>query len=176
MFLLAAIPLACEVDQLRAENLELAAQLGNREAEIDLLVAEVASLQLEVESCSTVRALDASLERSYGGTDARCEQDGERLSFSSDPQLLLSGAAFGNSGAVRVVPSFTPDGDSRGIRVYSIRAGSLADSCGFANGDVITAVNGQAIRTLGDWNADGGAVEFTAYRRSGSHQWVVSFE
>ena len=51
------------------------------------------------------------------------------------------------SGGTRVVPAIR-DGKSRGFKLYAIRPSSLAAALGFANGDTIVAINGEAMDSL----------------------------
>lgn len=47
---------------------------------------------------------------------------------------------------MRIVPYFK-DGESRGFKLFAIRPNTLFDQLGFCNGDVILAIDGQAIAT-----------------------------
>lgn len=154
MFLLLA---GCTMDELRAENAEL-------QAELVRLETEKAELQAQVDGCSSIRELEASAARSFDPPKERCV-DGV---FTGDPELL---SASGMTRAIRLLPN------EKGVRVLGLRRGELADSCGFANGDVITAVNGVPLGSAQDWTApEGSEVRFDALRKGDPVTWTLQLD
>ena len=144
-----------QVDDLRVENTRL------REENV-ALAEEVSRLNEALGDCESIKTLEASAARSFDPPTERCV-DGL---FTGDPTLLSAG---GMTRGVRLLPS--PDG---GLRVISIRRGSLADSCGFRNGDVITSVNGTVLESADDWGTPQGTeVVFEVQRRGEPVAWSL---
>lgn len=78
----------------------------------------------------------------------RCANEGrcsiDRVFFAT----LLDNIGLLRSHA-RVMPSIR-DGDMRGFKFYGLRPGSLFRQLGFKNGDLLTAVNGVRLTSMGD--------------------------
>lgn len=75
-------------------------------------------------------------------TAIRCDEARERCTVTHD---FARRAREHGSEVVRQVGVSAATGDVRGIRVDSIRAGSIAERVGFRSGDVVTHVNGVAL-------------------------------
>ena len=147
----------CNVDALRAENAELRQELVRLEE-------EKAELQVQVDGCDSIRELVESAGRSFEPPKERCVEQ----TFVGDPELL---GGSGMTRGLRLLPH------ELGVRVLGIRQGSLADSCGFANGDVITSVDGVAVHTVQDWVPPAGdEVTFEAVRRGEPVTWTLRID
>jgi C-terminal processing protease CtpA/Prc len=144
-----------QVDDLRVENTRL-------QEENLALAEEVSRLNEALGDCESIKTMEASAARSFDPPTERCV-DGV---FEGDPELL---SATGMTRGVRLLPS--PDG---GLRIISIRRDSLADSCGFRNGDVVTSVAGTALESAEDWGTPEGAeVTFEVLRRGEPVAWSL---
>lgn len=145
-----------QMDELRAENARL-------EEENAQLVEEMLELREQVDACASVAALEASAARNFDPPTERCAD----LAYSGDLDLL---SGSGMTRDMRVLPA--PNG---GVRLLSIRRDSLADSCGFKNGDVLIQVDGQAIQSLDDWGPpEPPEVAFTVMRRGEETTWELA--
>ena len=69
---------------------------------------------------------------------------------------------------VRIVPAMR-EGQSAGFKLYGIRPGSFPRQLGFKNGDMITAIAGEPLRSVEDLDAVAGALE-------GAGEIVIEFE
>ncbi len=146
--------LGCTLDQLRSENEEL-------KGEVDRLEEEMTVLEEEVAACKTLHELEASAGRNFDPPSERCENG----VFNGDPGLLSAG---GIARSVRLLPS------ENGLRIVSIKRDSLPSSCGFANGDVITSVDGLPVASIDDWGSPtGGQVTFVALRGGEPVSWTL---
>jgi len=121
-----------DVDTMRDE-------IGLLRQEIDELRQEVSALRLE----ALRSQVDASGED--GGTAATlCLPAGSsRYALPAGP---LSIDAISRTG--RALLHRGPDGEFDGFRVSAIRRGSLADSCGLKNGDIVHEVGGHALDSM----------------------------
>ena len=145
-----------QMDELRAENARL-------EEENAQLVEELVELREQVDACATVTALEASAARNFDPPPERCVD----FAYSGDLELL---SGSGMTRDMRVLPA--PKG---GLRLLSIRRDSLANSCGFENGDVLIQVDGEAIQGLDDWEPpEPPGVAFTVIRRGQETTWELA--
>lgn len=84
-----------------------------------------------------------------GAEDAiKCESENSCVIDRAFVESVLSNPAALAKQA-RVVPSVV-DGEPRGFKFYGIRSGSLPKLLGLKNGDMITAVNGNELKSMDD--------------------------
>lgn len=76
-------------------------------------------------------------------TEGGCRADGD--GFRVDAARLNPDEV---SRALRLVPHRGPDGESDGFRLSGIRRGSLPESCGFKNGDIVHSVNNKPLTSM----------------------------
>ena len=72
----------------------------------------------------------------------RCKKNGEVYTL---PPEIFSTEELGRQ--ARIVPVRGGDGQKPGFKVMAIRKGSVLDSCGFKNGDILLSLNSHALRT-----------------------------
>ena len=145
-----------QMDELRAENARL-------EEENAQLAEEMADLRQQVDACATAASLEASAARNFDPPTERCVD----RAYSGDLELL---SGSGMTRDMRVLPA-----QKGGLRLLSIRRDSLANSCGFENGDVLIQVDGQAVQDLDDWGTpQPPGVAFTVMRRGEETTWELA--
>ncbi len=96
-----------------------------------------------------------------GAEDAiKCDEDGLSCTVERAfvEKILNNPAALAKQ--ARVIPSLK-DGESRGFKLYGIRSGSLPKLLKFKNGDTITQVNGNDLKSV-----DGAMALYTKLRRA----------
>lgn len=148
--------LACSDASLREDNArltEVAAEAERRaeqaEARVVMLEAELAEARAAAEVLTDLQ--EASV-RAYEPPLARCTGEGQDRTVSdarnpfAAPESVLADARL------------VPDGHG-GIRVFGVRRGSLLDSCGVSNGDVLLSLNGLPVGSLEAWAAATPALE-----------------
>ncbi|MCA9713903.1 MAG: hypothetical protein H6713_39645 [Myxococcales bacterium] len=96
-----------------------------------------------------------------GAEDAiKCDEEGLSCTVERSfvEKLLANPAALARQ--ARVIPSLK-DGESKGFKLYGIRSGSLPKLLMFKNGDTITQVNGNELKSV-----DGAMALYTKLRRA----------
>jgi S1-C subfamily serine protease len=121
-------------------------------ARIDALEQRVEQLETAVTSSRVGSGLVEGEAGALGAyTGSHCDPDGESDGFVLPPKGEVSQEALLASG--RVVPHRAADGTIDGLRLTAIRRGSLLDSCGVRNGDILRSVEGMALTTLEELEA-----------------------
>ncbi len=153
-----AITGCCGAEQARleAENAELQLQMAAEELAVEQARKELAECEEQVAvHLAEIEALErAAAPPSWGGgrigqpgpeSPIRCASVDDH--YTVDPTVGEDLSQLSMS--MRVVPHYR-DGKAHGMKLYGIPSDSLPGSCGFRNGDVITALNDLPLTSPGE--------------------------
>lgn len=122
---------------------EMEARLAALEAAQAADAERIAALEAQVEALRAGAVDDVSSGAGTAvGTGPACREVDGKLVL---PAEGLEAEALSRAG--RYVPHRGADGEVDGFRVSAVRRGSLLDTCGFKNGDVVQRVNGAPLTT-----------------------------
>ncbi len=158
-----ALFLACAprhvVSELETRLADLEAQQAADQVRLDALEAEVARLSAAASNPNPPGADDPAAP-----TGPQCTLVGDRVTLPADDVDLDALSTM-----ARVIPHKGADGAADGMRLSGIRRGSLFDSCGLKNGDVVHAVNGMPLT-----NAEASLEAYSTQRTATSYRVEIS--
>ena len=157
MFLLACQPdLDDRLEELEEDNAALQARLAELEENEREMMQQLARWEQTLsvlESAAsgaplTPASLNTAPEAATGSTAAAtgCTHADGRYTIARS--VLDDTASLSTS--ARVIPHKSASGDIDGYRISGIRRGSIAETCGLKNGDVVHSVSGHSLTSIED--------------------------